>query len=50
MRMPRNPYRAKRTHMNVIKNARTTVPAGLLSVVAMIGLALLVGLSWWDLR
>ena len=50
MRKPRNPYRARRTTMNVIKNARTTVPAGILSMVALIGLALLVGLSWWDLR
>ena len=36
--------------MNVIRNARTTVPAGILSFVALIGLALLVGVSWWDLR
>jgi hypothetical protein len=35
--------------MNVVKNARTTVPAGLLSVVAVIGLALLMALSWWEL-
>jgi len=36
--------------MNVIKNARTVVPSGVLSVVAVIGLALLVALSWWELR
>ena len=36
--------------MNVIKNARTAVPSGVLSVVAVIGLALLVALSWWELR
>jgi hypothetical protein len=36
--------------MNVIKNASTAVPAGVMSVVAVIGLALLVALSWWELR
>jgi hypothetical protein len=40
----------KERHMNVIKHARTTVPNGLLSVVAVIGLALLMALSWWELR
>jgi hypothetical protein len=36
--------------MNVIKSARTAVPAGILSVIAVIGLVLLVGLSWFELN
>ena len=36
--------------MSVLKNAGTAVPAGIMSVVAVIGLALLMALSWWELR
>jgi len=36
--------------MNVVKNARTTVPAGLFSVVAVILKTKLMALSWWELR
>ncbi len=50
MRKPRNPYRAQRNTVNALKNARTTVPAGFMAVVAVIGLALLIALSWWELR
>ncbi|MET0964918.1 MAG: hypothetical protein ABWZ02_00890 [Nakamurella sp.] len=35
--------------MNLVKDVVTVVPAVLLSAVAVLGLAVLIGLSSWDL-
>ena len=35
--------------MNVISRAGAAVSTGVLSVVAVLGLALLISLSWWEL-
>ena len=35
--------------MNLVKDVATVVPAVLLSAVAVLGMAVLIGLSSWDL-